>query len=188
MNLLFYKFTKMEALDTYKEKGSLGFIQTFTGIFIDPFNPEEDQLVLEDMAHALSNLCRFGGHSAKFYSVAQHAVRCSYEIEKTSPGHALEALFHDNTEAYLVDIPTPIKRRIPLYEEKEDELMKMIFKKYYLEFPLPKSVKDVDRKLLYMEVGEVVFEDNPLEYWSPEEAKQKFLDRFDELNARRYGS
>jgi len=66
--------------------------------------------------------------------------------------------------------------------------MEVIFKKYNLKYPMPPEIKQVDKKLFNMEVDEVMFETEPLEYWIPSVAKQKFLDRFEELNSKRNGN
>src|SRR6266496_1501995 len=85
-----------------------GAIMTYSGELITPLNPDPDDIQIEDIAHALSNQCRFSGHCKQFYSVAEHSCRvsdlCSYE-------HQLGGLLHDGTEAYLSDIARPIKQQ-----------------------------------------------------------------------------
>ena len=118
----------------YRTEGEKnGVIETFTGALFDPFNPDSELIRIEDIAHALSNLCRFAGHSTQFYSVAQHSINCYKLVPRE---HALSALLHDATEAYMVDMPTPIKNRLPKYMEKEDALMEVIYKKFNLEYPM----------------------------------------------------
>lgn len=87
-------------------------LHTFTGRGFDPFSPKPADVHLEDIAHALSNTCRFGGHSPRFYSVAQHATLVAVLVLEASrrPDWALLALHHDSAEAYLGDIPRPIKQ------------------------------------------------------------------------------
>jgi hypothetical protein len=94
-------------------------LHTFSGRGFDPLNPWARDVHLEDIAHALSNTCRFGGHSPKFYSVAQHAVMVACLVLDASrrPDWALLALHHDSAEAYLGDIPRPIKRGIMFVSE-----------------------------------------------------------------------
>lgn len=95
-------------------------IETFSGRFVDVSNPSADSIVLEDIAHALANICRYGGHCKRFYSVAEHAVFVSERVRRK--GHdvrvQLAALHHDDAEAFLGDIPRPIKPLLgPAYKE-----------------------------------------------------------------------
>jgi uncharacterized protein len=83
------------------------WIQTYTGKQFWPLSPLPEDIVIEDIAHALSMQCRFGGHVRTFYSVAQHSVHVSLLVE---PQYALWGLLHDAAEAYLVDLPRPIKK------------------------------------------------------------------------------
>lgn len=82
-------------------------IQTYTGLMVDPMHLSLQDIRLEDIAHALSNLCRFTGHTSRFYSVAEHCVHASRVAAEWA---TREALLHDASEAYLQDIPTPIKQ------------------------------------------------------------------------------
>lgn len=151
-----------------------------SGVLFDVFNPKEEDIHIEDIAHALSNICRYGGHSPKFYSVAQHCVMCSYE--KGTDQEKLEFLMHDASEAYLADMPRPIKRNMPQYVDIEDKLLEIIFKKFNLTFPLTDKVHNVDDSILEFEYS--IFFDSPnsrFEFWTPEESKKMFLDRFYEL-------
>ena len=86
-------------------------IHTFSGTF-SPFTPSPDEVRLEDIARGLAQTCRFGGQTPTFYSVAQHAVLCANLVHSATgdTGMALLALHHDSAEAYLGDIPRPIKR------------------------------------------------------------------------------
>ncbi len=85
----------------------MSFIKTFSGkhFYYDRIN--KDDIVINDIAVSLSNICRFAGHLSHFYSVAQHAVLCSQLVPQE---FAFEALMHDATEAYCQDIPAPLKR------------------------------------------------------------------------------
>lgn len=87
---------------------------TFTGTGFDPFNPQAEDVRLEDIAHHLAMTCRYGGACPKFYSVAEHAVRVSDLVLQVTKSHswALYALHHDSAEAYLHDIRRPIKSRL----------------------------------------------------------------------------
>lgn len=151
-----------------------------SGVIFDVFNPLEKDIDINDIAHALSNLCRFGGHSPKFYSVAQHSVLCS--LKGKTYLEQLELLMHDASEAYLIDLPKPIKLMLPDYIRVEDNLLGLIFKKFKLNFPLSDTVHKIDRELLEYEY-DIFYDHTEIEfvYWTPEESKAKFLARFFEL-------
>src|SRR5918997_350860 len=103
------------------------YLQTVSGRWVNPFDPEPDQLDAGDIARALANQCRFGGHSRVFYSVAQHSVIVSELVEERGGDveDVFAALMHDATEAYLGDMPHPLKHRSPLgaaFKQAEDHL------------------------------------------------------------------
>lgn len=100
-------------------------IRTFTGIYMNVFEPTPEMICIEDIAHSLSMQCRFGGHLPEFYSVAEHSWHCSLMVANE---HKLAALLHDASEAYLLDIPRPIKHRLNNYKKIEDNLMNIIAK------------------------------------------------------------
>jgi hypothetical protein len=83
-------------------------IRTFTGRLVDPLNLKPDDIDIRDIAHALSNMCRFNGHCRQFYSVAEHSVRVA---EMVPDEQILAALLHDRAEAYLPDMTRPVKYR-----------------------------------------------------------------------------
>jgi hypothetical protein len=86
-------------------------VETFTGRFVDTKRPKASTIWLEDIAHALAQTCRYGGHCQKFYSVAEHAVFVSRRLQRQGFGlyTVLGGLHHDDSEAYLGDIPRPMK-------------------------------------------------------------------------------
>lgn len=92
--------------DCYKEAV---FIETMSGQWwLDkPF------FEIEDIAHALSLNCRFNGHIRHFYSVAQHSLMVANLMASLALGDPLEGLLHDATEAYMSDVPAPLKVRLP---------------------------------------------------------------------------
>lgn len=107
----------------------MSFIKTFSGkhFYYDRIN--KDDIVINDIAVSLSNICRFAGHLSHFYSVAQHAVLCSQLVPQE---FAFEALMHDATEAYCQDIPAPLKRLLPDYKRMEEKIDAVIREKYGL--------------------------------------------------------
>lgn len=129
-------------------------IRTFTGKNIDVFNPDPEMICIEDIAHALAQTPRFGGHLPYFYSVAHHSVTCANKFKAlygNKKEDILAALMHDASEAYLTDIPRPIKKKLPEYKKIEDVLMKVISEKFGFQYPLSSSVKDVDDLILRWE-------------------------------------
>lgn len=160
------------------------FIQSFSGRAIDFLDPKEDQIDIEDIAHALSLLCRFGGHCSNFYSVAQHSVLCAYNVEKE---FEKEALLHDATEAYIVDMPRPIKQKLRGYRDIESALDKVIRKKFELPEKMSPEVHFVDNQMLATEKRDLMKDSerpwsnlpDPLvtriSPWSPWKSRQMFL-------------
>jgi hypothetical protein len=178
------------------------YLQTVSGRSVNPFDPDPDQLDAGDIARALANLCRFGGHSRVFYSVAQHAVIVSELVERRGgdPEDAFAALMHDATEAYLGDMPPPIKHRSLLgeaFRAAEDNLERAIRDRFGIKPDVP-EIKRVDRALLaterrsfsgeswrWPELDGVEPLDLALTAWSPDDAEHAFTRRFAELDARR---
>ena len=96
-------------------------LDTFSGRKLNLSEPAADQIAVEDIASALSKICRFGAQAGHFYSVAQHAMLVSdLVIRGGRPELALPALHHDSHEAYLGDIPTPVKRKLRLNDRTSD--------------------------------------------------------------------
>lgn len=125
------------------------WIQTYTGKAFDLLNPNPDDICIEDIAHALSQLCRYTGHTRFFYSVAHHSILASFLVEDEK--NAKAALLHDASEAYLSDIATPAKQLIPQYYDLEDRIMRAIAKRFDFEYPLNKDIKNTDARLLQTE-------------------------------------
>lgn len=140
------------------------WMQTFTGRQFWPIDPRADEVDIRDIAHALSNCCRYGGHCKRFYSVAEHSVL----IARAAPPHLKKAaLLHDASEAYLVDIPRPIKRSLPEYRAIEARLMQVIAKLFDFAWPLAEEIKDLDRRILMDERDALM--SNPPAGWFEEE-------------------
>jgi hypothetical protein len=124
-------------------------IRTVSGKYVNVFDPDPDTFLIGDIAHALSMQTRFGGHLPKFYSVAQHSVQCSFRVVGVE--NRLTALMHDCSEAYLMDIPSPIKKKLNNYKEIEHGLMLASSKKFSFKYPLPDEVKKIDQDVLQVE-------------------------------------
>ncbi len=131
------------------------YLQTVSGRWVNPFDPDPAQLDAGDVARALANVCRFGGHCRSFYSVAQHSVIVSELVEQRG-GDAEDvfaALMHDATEAYLGDMPHPIKHRSPLgaaFKAAEEHLEQAIRARFRIKAEVP-EIKRADRALLATE-------------------------------------
>ena len=104
-----------------------GKIKTYAGEYFDAFNPDPAKVHIEDIAHALSQQPRYGGHLPKHYSVAQHSLYVSELLPKPLK---LAGLLHDATEAYMPDVPSPLKARLPEVKNMENGLMKVILGKF----------------------------------------------------------
>ncbi len=109
-------------------------MSTFSGKRINPVNVNAQDICLEDIAHALSLLCRGGGHIKRFYSVGQHSINCAKEAEARQWSKKLCAacLLHDASEAYIADVIRPVKVYLDNYMDIENAFMRAIFKKFKL--------------------------------------------------------
>lgn len=134
------------------------YIVTFSGTKVHPLDPSPDEIDIVDIAHALSHACRFNGHVQHFYSVAQHSVLVSEHF--TDPMLALWGLLHDASEAYLSDIPSPLKRAWPTYRMYEDRMMQVIAKRFGLSWPMPDVLHDIDKRIVVDEAISL-FKDHP---------------------------
>lgn len=129
------------------------WIQVASGKPFWPLDPTPEDIEPQDIAHALSQLCRFGGHCLRFASVAEHSV---YVSRAVSPEHALWGLLHDASEAYLVDIPRPIKRFLPDYARWEEALLAAVAARFFLPWPMPAQVKEMDDRVLRTEQAQIM--------------------------------
>lgn len=121
----------------------------------DVLDPDPGLIDLEDIAAALSKLCRFGGHCREFYSVAEHSILASELIQQEYPEDrmlASWALLHDASEAYMVDIPRPVKRQLQEYVRLEDAIQKSIAERFSLPWPMPDEVHHADTNMLALEL------------------------------------
>jgi hypothetical protein len=157
-------------------------------------SPSAEDIDICDIAHALSNTCRFTGHCRTFYSVAQHSVLVSKIMPEQD---AKWGLMHDASEAYLTDIAKPIKCLLSNYAQAEETLMKCVAERFGLPWPMPQSVHLADITLLATEKRDLMPPGNrhwtcldgitPLtdviEPWEPREAERMFMGHFTNLFA-----
>ncbi len=131
-------------------------IMTYSRVLMDPLDARPNQILIEDIAHSLSLMTRANGHFRQFYSVAQHCVNCAHEAQRRGFPKRLQlaCLLHDAAEAYIADIPRPVKHRLTGFAEIEERITGVIFKKFGLgelsddEWA---AVKSVDDALLHAE-------------------------------------
>lgn len=124
------------------------YIRTFNNKEIDFHSPDPGQILIQDIAHALSHTPRFSGHTERFYSVASHSIMVASMVP---PPYQLQALLHDATEAYLTDMPTPFKRLLPDYQALEQRVWWAICAKFDIPIELHETVKFADRACLMKE-------------------------------------
>lgn len=107
-------------------------IKTYSGVMFDPINVNAELICIEDIAHALSFICRANGHFKSFYSVGQHCLNCAMEAKER--GYSLRVqlgcLLHDGSEAYLSDVTRPVKKAMPEYLKIEEPLQTAIWDKW----------------------------------------------------------
>jgi len=163
------------------------WIETRSGKHFNPLLPDPKLIDIEDIAHALSMICRFTGHCREFYSVAQHSVLVS---ERYSPDNKLAGLLHDASEAYLCDVSAPLKPFLPDYKQFEHNLTLVVLEKFGIS-QIPKEVKEIDRRLCFTEARDLGFrldgwgDVKPYERriwpWTQDESKKFFLFYFQSL-------
>ena len=180
------------------------FIQTLTGRRVNPLDAAVADIDPADIARALANPCRFGGHSRAFYSVAQHSsIVCDLLEERGATADELmAALLHDAAEAYLGDLPHPLKHRSELgahFRAAEKRLEVVIEERFALPDAAAR-VKPLDRALLATErrtFSEVAWHwpeldgaeelDLEIEPWAPDRAHDEFMRRYERIAALRAG-
>lgn len=163
-------------------------ITTYSGKFVDPFSIAVTDINIIDIAHALSMQSRFNGHCSRFYSVAEHSILVSTLVPRE---FALDALLHDAAEAYVGDVPGPIKARLKEFVELETSVYAIISKRFNISCEPLGPVKSADREALRIEMSALMSPHDcrvvtPLELTlglSPSKARRRFLRRFDELRS-----
>ena len=131
-------------------------ISTLSGIRFNPLSPKPCDICIDDIAHALSLICRGNGQISCFYSVARHSICCAKEAYERGLGARVEllCLIHDAAEAYIGDMTRPLKRQMPKFADCENELVKVIFEALEIS-PMNndelKAVKEIDNAMLYHE-------------------------------------
>lgn len=181
---------KTEKLYKKRLNETHAWIQTYTGKQFYPFRPEANKIDIIDIAHSLSNFCRYTGHSNFFYPVGLHSIYVSMIVPEK---YQLWGLLHDASEAYLGDMASPIKKSFPKYIKAEERLMKVIAAKFNLVWPMPVEVLKADYVMLATEKKQLMKKapakwgklPKPasvvIEKCTPREVELSFLQRFKEL-------
>ena len=165
--------------ETYANRVSSSKIETLNGHFVDPLNMDPADIRIEDIAHALAMQCRFSGYTRHHYSVAEHSVNVARLVARMlgdaggsyHPGAELsrrivrQALLHDATEAYLVDLPSPIKRHFPEFRVAEKKLWAAIAKRFDVPEEMHPFVKEVDGRICTTEKVVLLSPDTHMTEW-----------------------
>lgn len=175
------------------------WIQTFSGFKFDLIEPDPDSIDIFDISHSLSNKCRFGGHTNRFYSVAEHSILLSELIITDNIYLKLIALLHDAEEAYTGDVTQPLKALLDGFSLIAGNIRRRIFKKFDIAYPgddEKQLIKDIEYRLILTERKVLLSE--PPEKWhldytdyrpynnykklikclDPETAREKFIYKF----------
>ena len=173
------------------EEGRKGlWIHTYTGNKFWAFDPRPEEIHIEDIAHALALTCRYSGHCHEFYSVAQHSWLVSNLVPLKD---AAWGLLHDAAEAYITDIPRPIKHSLGIIKDIERGIEQAVAARFKLSGDMPDTVHHIDHNIVHDE-AKVLFPDGgpewvnwyeplglTIEPWDWKTAEQKFLERYEEL-------
>lgn len=176
------------------------WMQTFSGRKFWPLDSRVEEIALEDIAHGLAMTCRYGGHSRRFYSVAEHALIVSHYVP---PAFALHGLLHDSAETYIGDMIRPLKHTPEMIEFRrcEEAIERVVAEAFHLQWTpeAHAAVKEIDDRILVDEITELMHD--PAMYLErgyerlvplgaqitglmPDRAERAFLDRFLELTGR----
>lgn len=192
------------SLDGLSEQDASRWMTTYTGRRVNPSTMQPKDVDMRDIAHALSNMCRFGGHCPQFYSVAEHSVYVAFCARAENREQRLAAFAHDFSEAYIVDVPRPIKkqRNMEGYREIEHRLSQVIYAHLgILDVAMSDEAQEMihraDEEVLHAEAsqffgsesGDWQLSEAPASVWiqclSPTYAKDFFMDRFAKINGAR---
>ncbi|WP_185847867.1 metal-dependent phosphohydrolase [Brucella abortus] len=136
-----------------------GWIETRSGRRFHFADPMAHEIVLEDVADVLPRLCRYNGHTRRWYSVAEHCCLMADWVEKqpwATPLDALTALHHDDAEYIIGDLPRPIKQVLPEFKAIEERLDRAVSIRFGTIWPFPAWLKEVDSRILRDERGLVM--------------------------------
>lgn len=168
-------------------------IGTYTGGDFHPLDPEPAAIELPDIANGLANTCRYAGQCQFYYSVGTHSIYVSEELAEHGPRVQLYGLFHDAAEAYVSDVPRPVKREVETFQEIEDRILDAVWERLGVPAPTESewaAVMDADDRIFHYEADTLLAEFEPpsvpdlsyeLTACSPETVRGRFLDRAERL-------
>lgn len=147
------------------------FIILGSGRRFDYLDPQPESIHVEDIAAGLSRICRFNGQLRRascpgIYSVAQHSVLVSQAVPQE---FALFGLLHDAHEAYMPDMPSPLKGLLPDFRDLELYVAGAVRKRFHLPLKTPQEVKQQDLRALMTEIRDLGGEGD---YWLPEQKEK----------------
>lgn len=180
------------------------WVPTFTGRLIYPRAPTVESITIIDIAHHLSNQCRYSGATNLHYSVAQHCCILTDYVQKERKGtplDCLQILLHDSAEAYIVDIPRPVKQFMPEYREW-DHALTMCIRKWagFGDLPIPEWQDELDSRIISDERWQLLNDNHEdwkhnvqplgvrIEPWGARFAEQQFLARYATFASKVHGS
>ena len=183
----------------------MSWILTYTGKQFYPLDPDPDSICIEDIARGLSMICRFNGQTRCFYSVAEHSVLMSQQMDKPYlPGYpsgylGLAGLLHDAAEAYVSDVARPIKPLIRGFDGIERAILKVVAGKFKIPMSSFVMCGGYDLRMLATERRQIMHPGGPkwkslrnvepfnitLPCWLPHEAEYAFMEQFEMLTERR---
>ncbi|WP_090739407.1 hypothetical protein [Paenibacillus sp. Mc5Re-14] len=148
-------------MTTYQQERVGDYIQVNSGRRFYVLDPRAEDITMIDIAHALSNLCRFTGHGDRFYCVGEHSIQCARVARKLGYSTLIQlyCLLHDGSEAVVNDLARPVKQNIPQYKEVEDRIMAVVWGVAGLPSPTEddyKIVKTIDNTLLVNEMEQLM--------------------------------
>jgi hypothetical protein len=173
------------------------WLQTYSGKRVSVLDPQTEEIDIEDVAEAVSKLCRYNGHCKEFYSVAQHCVLgAQFALSQYKDVElAKEFLLHDATEAYVGDMIRPVKIHNPTFNRIEDGMWEAVSKRFNLPREHSADCHNIDNIMLVWEkrdllpnseewpgLPDITLYDFPkMECWDWENAKDMYLDMYEML-------
>lgn len=153
-------------------------IRLRSGSYFDLLNPQPEQFTLQDIAGALSKICRFGGQCPRFYSVAEHCVHCYRQAVKDdrSPNELAAILFHDSPEAFCGDVVKPLKLLLPEYSVIEKRVEDAIGAALGINFGVhAPAIREIDHAMLIAE-RRALFSADGVKWFGEDEVRQLKVD------------